>query len=43
MTNTLVNMMVKPSCGSLRFLVLEMSPQLTPIIQEKFVTMLDPI
>ena len=37
--NTVVNMMKKSSCASLRFLMLEMSPQLVPIILEKFLAM----
>ena len=43
MLNTLLNVMKKPSCASSSFPVLEMSPQLMPIIQEKLLTVPDSI
>ena len=43
MLNTLLNVMTKPSCTSSSFPVLEMSPQLMPIIQEKLLTVSDSI
>ena len=42
MFNTLLNVK-KPSCASSRFPILEMSPQLMPIIQEKLLTVPDSI
>ena len=42
MLNTLLNVM-KSRCASPRFHILEMSPQLMPIIKEKFVIVPDPI
>ena len=36
--NTLLNMKKKPSCTRSRFPMLEMSPQLMPIIQEELLT-----
>ena len=38
MLNMLLNVMKKPSCASSRSPILEMSPQLMPIIQEKLLT-----
>ena len=43
MLNTLLNGMKKARCTSSRFPMLEMSPQLMPIIQEKLLTVPDSI